>query len=94
MLQIITGDHLVSRRNHSNEMDCYLEELERGVADGSGRCVAVVEDHLGVFRGAIIVWGPSWERGATAYYAGEGVFGPVSFVLSRIVEGDIQLALK
>ena len=91
MLQIITGDHLVSRRNHSNEMNCYLEELERGVGDGSGQCVAVVEDHKGDFKGAIIAWAPNYKTG---YYAKEDIFEPVSFMLSRIVEDDIQLTLK
>lgn len=91
MLHIITGDRLECRRSHSNEMDCYLEELERDVADGSGKCIAAVEDHLGDFKGAVIAWAPTFR---TAYYDKEGVFGPVDYVLGRIVEDDIQLALK
>ena len=95
MLHIITKEHLETRRRHSAQ----IEELERDVADGSGQCIAVVEDHLGDFKGAIIAWGPSgdqqtWERGATAYYVKEGFFGPVDYVLSKLVEDDIQLALK
>ena len=87
MLQIITGDHLKDKRDHHAEMDCCLELLERDVADGSGRCIAAIEDHLGDFKGAIIAWASTPK---TAYYAKEGVFGPVSFVLGEIVKDDIN----
>lgn len=91
MLHIITKEHLETKRRHSAQMDCYLEELERDVADGSGQCIAAVEDHLGNFRGAIIAWSFTLR---TAYYAKEGVFGPVDYVLGKLVEDDLQLALK